>query len=156
MENQEIFSTSLYGRFGYFVMSIATALVMSIFAGVLKDIIYGNYTDGILFGILIILYEISGSYLIVNCLRNLINPSFRLKITNKNIVYNGFFSIKSFSFESINKVTLDFSGSKSPFVYLLIYSSKRKKPFRLDVSGLKPNYKILYQCIRDRMDSFKN
>ena len=137
-------------------MSIATALVMSIFAGVLKDIIYGNYTDGILFGILIILYEISGSYLIVNCLRNLINPSFRLKITNKNIVYNGFFSIKSFSFESINKVTLDFSGSKSPFVYLLIYSSKRKKPFRLDVSGLKPNYKILYQCIRDRMDSFKN
>ena len=153
MENQEIFSTSLYGRFGYFVMSISTAFVMSIFAGVFIDVIHGNFTDGILFGIFIILYEISVFYLLVHCLKNLLNPSFRLKITNRDIVYNGIFSIKSFAFESINKVTLDFSGSKSPFVYLLIYSSKRKRPFRLDVSGLKPNYKILYQCIRDRMDS---
>lgn len=119
MENQEIFSTSLYGRFGYFVMSIAATLVMSIFAGVLKDIIYGNYTDGILFGIFIILYEISVFYLLMNCLRNLLNPSFRLKITNDDIIYNGIFSMKSFAFESINKITIDFSGSKSPFVYLI-------------------------------------
>ena len=155
MENQEIFSTSLYGRFGYFVMSIAATLVMSIFAGVLKDIIYGNYTDGILFGIFIILYEISVFYLLINCLRNLLNPSFRLKITSDEIIYNGIFSMKSFAFESINKITIDFSGSKSPFVYLIIYSSIRKRPFKLDVSGLKPNYKILYQCISDRMDRFK-
>ena len=151
MENKKIFTTSLYGRFGYFVMSIAFALIMLIFASGLKDMICGKYTDGILFGILIILFEISGSYYLAHCLRCLLSPSFRFKISNENIVYNGIFSKKKFAFENINGVNIDY-GHSCPFVFLLIYSSKRKRPFKLDASGLKPNYETLNQCIKDRLD----
>ena len=151
MEEQKIFTTSLYGRFGYFVMSIAFLLVVSIFASGLKDMIYGKYTDGFIFGIFIILLEISLSYYLVHCLKYFLSPSFRFKISNDNIVYNGIFSEKSFAFENISGVAIDYGG-KSPFIFLLIYSSKRKRPYKLDASGLKPNYEILNQCIKDKLN----
>ena len=119
MEDQKIFTTSLYGRFGYFVMSIAFASLVLIFAPGLKDMICGKYTGGILFGILIILFEISGPYYLLHCLRCLLSPSFRFKISNENIVYNGIFSQKIFSFENINRISIDYGGS-SPFIFLLI------------------------------------
>ena len=144
----------MYGRFGYFVMSIACALIMLIFASGLQDIIYGKYTDGISGIILIILLGISGPYYLAHCLIRFLSPSFRFQISDQNIVYNGIFSKKIFAFKNINGFKINYTR-RSPFVFLLIYSSERKRPFTLDVSGLRPNYNILIQCIKDRLDKFE-
>ena len=149
MKDQKIFTTSLYGRFGYFVMSIAFALIVLIFLYGIQDIIHGQYTyEGV---ILTILFGISGIYYLTHCLKCLLSPSFRFKISDENIIYNGIFSKKIFAFENINRFSIHY-GHRSPFVFLLIYSSKRKRPFKLDASGLNPNYEILNQCIKDRLN----
>ena len=135
MKDQKIFTTSLYGRFGYFVMSIAFALIVLIFLYGIQDIIHGKYTYG--GAILTILFGISGIYYLAHCLKCFLSPSFRFKISDKTIVYNGIFSKKVFAFKNINRFSIHY-GHRSPFVFFINLFFKKKKVIQVRCIWIEP------------------
>ena len=76
----------------------------------------------------------------------LLGPSFRVSISNDEIIYNGLFVkhvIKTKDIEDIRTV----KAPRFPKIWLCIKLKNKRSRYMLDISGLSPNYKSLLRIL---------
>lgn len=144
--------TSNYGRFGYFVMFFPYALFGLMFIFYAIDAVKGTYSKSTGFAIVITMLGVFSLNRLVSCIVNLLSISPRFITTEHYIEYRGILGNKVFMWSDIKSVGLTFNGS-SPFVTLVLSTKSRRLAYMLDVSGLKPDYHVLYSEVQQRINS---
>ncbi|WP_319588275.1 hypothetical protein [uncultured Desulfobulbus sp.] len=155
MDDQKKYTTSLYGRFGYFVMCFPYALFALMFLPVLKDMVTGIHDNDIVSEVFFIAIGIGSLFIFFYNLYQITKFSPRFITTSNVLIHKGILGTKMFDWKDVTKISLNYAG-KSPYVLLNIFTKKRKLRCKLDVSGLEPNYKEFINDIRVRMKNVGN
>ncbi len=144
--------TSNYGRFGYFVMFFPYALFSLMFILYAIDVLKGTYSKSTGFAIFVTILGVFSLKRLVSCIVHLLSISPRFITTEHYMQYRGIIGKKVFKWSDIKSVGLHFGGS-SPVVTLVVSTKLRRWPYMLDVSGLKPNYHVLYSEVQQHINS---
>ena len=150
MEDSRKYFSSFYGRFGYFVMCFPAAVFSLMFFVVIKEIIDGTYKGSTGFATFISALGAFCFCKLIQCIYQLFKSTPRFLTTNDHLIYKGMFGERKILWDDIKSISLSFAAG--PFVYLFLSSRKQRRIYKLDVSGLKPDYNELYGAIKDRIN----
>lgn len=153
ISNEQIYKTSLYGRFGYFVMTIVLSIFSPLFFGVgYQNLVHPDPWSEILVGIFFIVLGLGGIYLIITNLYYIIYFGKRFVLKDDCLEYYGFFKKIKIKWCDIKNVLVNYRQG----AYVILYISSSVKSYRMDISGLKPNYSILLEEIEKRRNDTFN
>ena len=146
MESQSVsFRPTAYGRFGHVVTGILP-LAGSILSG--AGFAYSVLPLGAPSTWLIAMPLFVGStWAFAYCLRFAFERGVRVNCTAEAIFYRGFLTSVSIPWRAITEVWINFDG-RSPFVTLMLRTTKRRIPYLLNMSGLSPNYISLFSLVK--------
>lgn len=154
ISNDQIYKTSLYGRFGYFVMTLVLLLVGSLLLGLGYKLLSNleKWYD-IFSGILFFSIGLVSMVIIIHNLYNLFSWKKRFILTNEQLEYYGCFRKIKINFNDIKEMYTSHHAQAYVYIQVLTLSGKS---YSMDVSGLKPNYSILVNEIEKRRNETFN
>ncbi|MBV5321770.1 MAG: hypothetical protein JZU62_08790 [Sulfuricurvum sp.] len=149
ISNDQIYKTSLYGRFGYFIMIFPFLIVSIMFMmGGYEQITSFKDIYEILTGIFLMLLGLGFAIVVLRNLYFIFYFGKRFVLKNDQLEYYGFFRKIKIKWDDIKKVSTN--HSLKAYVLLAITTHSNKRGYSMDVSGLKPNYSILVNEIEKR------
>lgn len=149
ISNDQVYQTSFYGRFGYFVMTIIFLIATPICLGVgYENLLHPDPWSEIFAGIFFTVIGLGGVYAIIRNLYFIIYFGKRFVLKNDQLEYYGFFRRIKIQWNDIKEVSTN--HSMQAYVLLAITTHSNKRGYSMDISGLKPTYSSLLEEIEKR------
>ena len=134
-----------YGRFGHVVMGILPLAVCLLSgAGLVYNVVPLNALSTWLIAVPVF---VGSTWAFIYCLCFAFEQGIRVICTAEALFYRGFVNSVSIPWRAITEVWIDFDGN-SPFVFLVLRTTARRLPYRLNMAGLDPNYISLFGLVR--------
>ncbi len=139
------FRTTAYGRFGHLVMA-APCLFASLLtgAGLLYRVVQ---IDDVAVWIGAVVIFFVSTWMLCYCIYFVFERGNRVMCSNDELLYRGFITSVAIPWSTITEIWIDFNG-KTPFVFLVLRTTNRRWPYRLNLSGVKPSYADFFALLR--------
>jgi hypothetical protein len=139
------FRTSAYGRLGHLVMAVPCLFASLLTgAGLLYRVV--KIDDAVVWIGAVVIFLIS-TWILCYCIYFVFERGNRVVCSNEELAYRGFITSVAIPWSTITEIRIDFNG-RLPFVFLVLRTTNRRWPYRLNVSGIRPTYVTIFALLR--------
>jgi hypothetical protein len=95
------------------------------------------------------------TWMLCYCIYFVFERGNRVVCSNDELVYRGLISSVAIPWSTITEIWIDFNG-RTPFVFLVLRTTNRRWPYRLNVSGVTPSYVAFFSLLRKMAPTAKS